>query len=158
TNRQIDFTRLHAINHVGKAYRVRGPLNAPRPPQGWPVLVQAGSSDDGREFAARFGELIFTVQQSLETAQLFYADVKARAAGCGRNPDHVKILPGLCPFIGSTEGEASRLHAELDDLAIPAEGPINWRSINFVGVDLSNLPPDEPLPIELLPTAEEFEG
>lgn len=157
-NRQWDNSRIHAIDHAGAAYRVKGPLNSPRSPQGWPLLVQAGSSDDGRDFAARFAEAVFTVQQTIEDAQRFYGDVKARAASFGRAPSTVKILPGLCPFIGSTEAEAQRLQAELDDLAVPPEGPVNLAGMQFIGVDLSGFPLDEPLPVHLLPSETEFQG
>ena len=94
--------KIHAINHVGPHFKVRGPLNTPRTPQGRPVYVQAGASDDGRAFAAQYAEAIFTAHQTLANAQAFYADIKARAAGLGRDPAHVVILPGISPYIGST--------------------------------------------------------
>ncbi|HEY3059326.1 MAG TPA: LLM class flavin-dependent oxidoreductase [Chloroflexota bacterium] len=157
-NRQVDFDKVHAIDHAGVAYRVRGPLNSPRTPQGWPLLVQAGSSEDGKDFAARFAEAIFTVQQTVDEAKRFSADVKARAASFGRDPSTVKILPGLCFFIGSTESEAKRVQSELDDLAVPADGPVNLGALQFIGVDLSGFPLDEPLPFHLLPSESEFQG
>ncbi|MFX7883249.1 LLM class flavin-dependent oxidoreductase, partial [Acinetobacter baumannii] len=81
-------------------------LNTPRSPQGRPVYIQAGSSEDGRSFAAQWAEAIFTAHQTVESAQSFYGDIKKQAAAFGRNPEHVKILPGISPFIGSTEVEA----------------------------------------------------
>jgi alkanesulfonate monooxygenase SsuD/methylene tetrahydromethanopterin reductase-like flavin-dependent oxidoreductase (luciferase family) len=84
---------LRAIDHIGKHLRVRGPLNIPRTPQGRPVYVQAGASDDGRSFASQYAEAIFTAHQTLANAQEFYGDIKSRAAALGRRPDHLKILP-----------------------------------------------------------------
>ena len=103
-----DSDKVHRIDHAGKHYRVRGPLNTARSPQGRPVYVQAGSSEDGRGFAAQFAEAIFTAHQTIESARAFYADIKTRARQLGRNPDHIRILPGISPFIGSTQAEADR--------------------------------------------------
>ena len=100
--------KRHVLDHTGKYFSVRGPLNVPRSPQGYPLLVQAGSSDTGRAFAAEFGEAIFSAQLTLGESQEFYADIKQRAARAGRNPDHVKILPGLSFMVGRTEAEARR--------------------------------------------------
>jgi len=98
-----DRNKIHEINYVGRHLRVRGPFNAPRTPQGYPVLVQAGASNDGRAFAGQYAEAIFTAHQRLSDAQAFYTDIKSRAAQFGRNSDHVKILPGISPFIGDRE-------------------------------------------------------
>ena len=136
--------RIRAINHEGTYYRVAGPLNLPRPPQGRPVLVQAGSSDTGRDFAARHGEAIFTAQLEKETAQEFYADLKSRAAAQGRTADEIIILPGLSPLIASTEAEATRMSEELGALADPEVGRRRI-SARFGGYDFSHLPLDEPL-------------
>jgi FMN-dependent oxidoreductase (nitrilotriacetate monooxygenase family) len=92
-----DTDRIHPASHDGEFYRVRGALNLPRSPQGRPVYVQAGSSEDGRGFAARYAEAIFTAHQTLESARSFYSDIKRRVAATGRNPAHVKILPGIVP-------------------------------------------------------------
>jgi FMN-dependent oxidoreductase (nitrilotriacetate monooxygenase family) len=108
-----DTARVHAIDHEGEHFSVAGPLGIPRAPQGRPVLVQAGSSESGRNFAARVAEAIFTAQQTLADGQDFYADLKRRAAAAGRDPDALKILPGISPMIGSTEEEARRLSDEL---------------------------------------------
>ncbi|GAA1762200.1 LLM class flavin-dependent oxidoreductase [Luedemannella helvata] len=156
--RPVDGDKVHELNHVGAHFQVRGPLNAPRPPQGHPLLVQAGSSEDGKDFAAHWAEAIFTAQQTIEDARAFYADVKARVAAAGRDPDAVKILPGLSPFIGSTEAEAHAVQSELDDLAVPTDGvPTQvWRQLGTV--DLTQFPLDEPVPLHLLPDETDVQG
>ena len=114
-----DPSRIHPVDFAGEYFQVRGPLNVPRSPQGRPLLVQAGSSQDGRDFAARYAEAVFTAQQTLDEAQSFYADLKARARRFGRDPALVKIMPGLVPVIGSTEAEARALEDELEELIVP---------------------------------------
>ena len=158
TGRRYDLSKVHTIDHIGPAFRVRGPLNAARSPQGWPVLVQAGSSHDGMEFAARFAEAIFTAQLTLEDAQAFYTGIKSRAAAVGRDPTSVKILPGLCAYLGSTDAEARGARAELDDLAVPPMGPIGNALLQFGGLDLTEFPPDEPIPFHLLPDEAQVQG
>lgn len=101
-----DINKLHAINHQGQYFSVKGPLNVPRTPQGQPVLVQAGSSEAGKNLGAQHADIIFTSQTTLDSALDFYQDMKTRAAGFGRNPQHIKIMPGLCTVIGGTEAEA----------------------------------------------------
>ncbi len=135
---------LRAVNHQGPHYEVAGPLNLPRGPQGRPVFVQAGSSDTGRRFAARYAEAVFTAQMEKATAKDFYADLKALAADEGRAPDQVLILPGLSPVIGSTEAEARRIARELNDLSNPEVGRKRL-SGRFGGHDFSHLKLDEPL-------------
>src|SRR5581483_5221252 len=105
--------------HVGRFYKVAGALNVPRPPQGHPLLVQAGSSEHGKDFAARYAEAVFTAHQTLAEAQAFYADLKRRTLALGRDPDTVKILPGIVPILGSTVEEARALEAELERLIRP---------------------------------------
>lgn len=114
-----DDDKLYPPRHVGRHFKVAGPLNVPRSPQGYPLLVQAGSSDDGKQLAARFAEAVFTAQQTLAEGQAFYRDLKARAATLGRDPDGVKVLPGLVPVIGDTEEEALRRERELEQLIKP---------------------------------------
>src|SRR5271167_865354 len=109
--------RIRPINHRGDFYQVAGPLNIPRCPQGRPVLVQAGSSDTGRRFAARHADAVFTAHLDKGSAREFYADLKSLAAAEGKSPDEILILPGLNAAIGSTEAEAKRLAREIDDLA-----------------------------------------
>src|SRR5579862_7142781 len=136
--------RIRPINHRGDFYCVAGPLNLPRCPQGRPVLVQAGSSDTGRRFAARHAEAVFTAHMEKATAQAFYADLKALVAAEGRQPDEVLILPGLSPMIASTEAEAQRLARELNELSDPEVGRKRL-SGRFGGHDFSHLPLDRPL-------------
>jgi FMN-dependent oxidoreductase (nitrilotriacetate monooxygenase family) len=119
-------------------------LNVPPTPQRHPLLVQAGSSEDGREFAARFAEAVFTAQQTLADGQAFYAELKQRIAAFGRNPALVKILPGIVPVIGSTESEALKREAELAELQVPAYGLRQLSSLLGVEIDESYL--DKPLP------------
>ncbi len=141
---------IRALNHAGAHYHVAGPLNVPRGPQGRPVFVQAGSSDTGRRFAARYAEAIFTAQMEKATAKEFYADVKALARDEGRVPEQVLILPGLSPVIGSTEAEAQRIARELNDLSDPEVGRKRL-SGRFGGHDFSHLKLDEPLSPEDFP-------
>ena len=112
--RYADPKRVKPINHVGPHYQVAGPLNLPRSPQGRPVLVQAGSSDTGRRFAARHAEAVFTAHLEKATAKEFYADLKSLVGEFGRRPEDVLILPGFSPIIGSTEAEAQRYADELN--------------------------------------------
>ena len=142
--------RIRPINHRGDFYSVAGPLNMPRCPQGRPVLVQAGSSDTGRRFAARHADAVFTAQMAKEAAQEFYADLKRLAAEGGRSPEHILILPGLSPMIASTEAEAQRLAREANELTDPEVGRKRL-SGRFGGYDFSDLPLDRPLVPEDFP-------
>ncbi len=150
-----DQSRVAPIDHVGHTFRVRGPLNLPRSPQGHPLIVQAGSSEDGRGFAARYAEAVFTAHQRLSDAQDFYADLKRRAARSGRNPAGVKILPGIVPIIGSTETEARDLERQLDDLIKPEYARAQLATT--LRVSPSDLPLDRELPADL-PAEDEIEG
>jgi FMN-dependent oxidoreductase (nitrilotriacetate monooxygenase family) len=147
--------KVHPIEHKGRFFSVRGPLNLPRSPQGHPLLVQAGSSEDGRDFAARHAEAVFTAQQTLADGQAFYADLKRRATRAGRDPDGVKILPGLVPVIGSTEAEAQELDKELDRLILAEQA--RDRLARRFGLEPDELPLDQPLPDDL-PAEDEIEG
>ena len=150
-----DNDKVRPIDHVGTHFRVQGPLNLPRSPQGHPLIVQAGSSDDGRAFASRYAEAVFTAHQTVDDARTFYADLKARAAALGRDPDGLKILPGIVPVIGSTEAEALRLEAELDELIRPEYAVAQLaRTLRLSPEDL---PLDRELP-EDLPAEDEIEG
>jgi FMN-dependent oxidoreductase (nitrilotriacetate monooxygenase family) len=143
-----DTDLIHRIDHEGRHFAVRGPLNLPRSPQGRPVYVQAGSSEDGRSFAARYAEAIFTAHQTLDSAQRFYSDIKTRARHLGRNADKLKVLPGISPFLGSTTAEAQALHEELNDLTQPDYSlDVLWR---LTGLDLSAHDLDGPFPQHLL--------
>jgi FMN-dependent oxidoreductase (nitrilotriacetate monooxygenase family) len=141
---------IRPIDHDGAHYKVTGPLNIPRSPQGRPVFVQAGSSETGRRFAARHAEAVFTAQMEKATAQAFYADLKALVVAEGRSPDQALILPGLSPVIGSTEAEAQRIARELNELTDPEVGR-NRLSGRFGGHDFSHLPLDRPLVPEDFP-------
>jgi len=149
--------RIRSINHRGDFYEVAGPLNMPRCPQGRPVLVQAGSSETGRRFAARHADAIFTAHMARATAQEFYADLKRLAAAEGREPEHVLILPGLSPMIAGTEGEAQRLAREVTDLTDPEVGRKRL-SGRFGGHDFSHLPLDRPLSPQDFPPPESVEA
>jgi FMN-dependent oxidoreductase (nitrilotriacetate monooxygenase family) len=150
--------RVHTIGYVGQELRVRGPLNVPRPPQGQPVLVQAGSSPAGRTFAARWAEVVFTAAQTLPDAQGFYADIRARVAAIGREPDLVKVLPGISPFLGSTEVEARGFQDQLDEIAVPTDTVDTQVWPQLGGLDLSRYAMDAPVPLHLLPDAEQVQG
>ncbi|WP_460796269.1 LLM class flavin-dependent oxidoreductase [Microbacterium sp. GXF0217] len=147
--------RVHAIGHRGEHFRVEGPLNSPRSPQGHPLLVQAGSSESGREFAARWAEAIFTATPTIEEAQEFYADIKRRAIANGRDPEQIKVLPGLVPIIADTEAEARELEAELDRLIAPEFARDQLEKV--LKLAPGSLQLDEPLP-EDLPSEDEIEG
>src|SRR5690242_15055491 len=108
----FDPVKLHVLNHKGPHLSVRGPLNIARPPQGWPVIVQAGASDAGRQLAAETAEVVFASGSTLAVGQRFYADVKARAEKAGRDRDHLKILPGAFVVVGDTVEEARAKRAK----------------------------------------------
>lgn len=118
----VDADRIHAIDHEGPYFSVRGPLEVPRSPQGRPVLFEAGSSEPGKNLSARYADAIFTAQPDYENAKAFYQDVKSRAKAFGRDPEHVLILPGLSFFIGGTEEQAHALRNEFEDLTLPTYG------------------------------------
>jgi FMN-dependent oxidoreductase (nitrilotriacetate monooxygenase family) len=141
---------IRPIEHDGPHYKVLGPLNLPRGPQGRPVFVQAGSSETGRRFAARHAEAVFTAQMEKATAKAFYADLKSLAKQVDRDPTRVLILPGLSPVIGATEEEAARLAHELNELSNPEVG-LKRLSNRFGGHDFSHLSLDKILVPEDFP-------
>ena len=140
----FDPSKLHVLGHKGDYLSVRGPLNIARPVQGWPVIVQAGASEAGRQLAAETAEAVFTAQSSISVARAFYADVKGRAEKAGRSQDHLKILPGCFVVIGDTVEEARAKRAKLDSLVHYANA-IGSLSI-ALGHDASKFDPDGPLP------------
>jgi FMN-dependent oxidoreductase (nitrilotriacetate monooxygenase family) len=140
-----DTDKVHRIAHAGAHFSVQGPLNTPRIPQGRPLLVQAGSSPDGRAFAARYAEAVFTAQQTLAEARDFATVLKDATVAAGRDPDQIKILPGIVPIIGSTEAEAARLSDEFEDLIVTDYALAQLSQ--FLTVDLSGYPLDGPLPV-----------
>jgi alkanesulfonate monooxygenase len=140
----MDPSRMHVLNHKGKYLSVRGPLNIARPIQGWPVIVQAGASEPGKQLAAETAELVFAAGGSLQAAKAFYADVKARVEKVGRDRDHLKILPGAFVVVGDSEQEAK------DKLAV-LDGRVHWESgiaslSIALGTDASKFDLDGPLP------------
>ncbi|MGH6745046.1 LLM class flavin-dependent oxidoreductase [Novosphingobium sp.] len=141
----LDPAKLHELNHKGEFLSVKGPLNISRSPQGQPVIFQAGSSEDGRNFAARHAEAIFTHQEDLAEGQAFYADVKARARGFGRDPEQLLVLPGGRPVVGSTEQEAERLYGELAGL-VSLENALRALGRSFNDHNFSVYDPDGPFP------------
>jgi len=143
--RYFDPAKRHVLDHRGEFFNVRGPLNVERSPQGRPVVVQAGSSEAGKALAARTAEVIFTAQQTLEDAVAFYADVKGRLAQYGRDPDDLKIMPGVMPIVGATEQEAQDKFAALQALIDPAVGLALVSGLTG-GFDLSDYPLDGPIP------------
>ncbi|MGW7262935.1 LLM class flavin-dependent oxidoreductase [Streptomyces sp. NPDC054842] len=144
-----DARKIHPPRHQGTYFSVEGALNVPRSPQGYPLLVQAGSSENGRRFAARYAEAVFTAQQTLGDAQAFYADLKSRTERAGRDRDHVKILPGIVPVIGSTEAEARRHEAVLEDHIVYEHGLD--RLAHLLRVEPGTLELDALLPADLPP-------
>lgn len=147
-NRFFDPDKLHRVAHQGAHYSVQGSLQAPRSPQGYPVLVQAGSSDDGQDLAAATAELVFTAQQTVEDARAFYAGLKGRLAAYGRTTDQLKILPGISPFVGQSEQEAQEKFEQLQSLIDPVLG-VGLLSAFLGNVDLSAYPIDGPFPLDL---------
>ena len=140
----FDPNKLHVLEHKGRYLSVHGPLNIARPLQGWPVIVQAGASDAGRQLAAETAEVVFAAGSNLGGAQRFYADVKGRAERAGRNPDHLKILPGALVIVADTVEEARAKRARLDGL-VHYDSAIASLSI-ALGQDASGFDPEGPLP------------
>jgi len=141
----VDASKMHVLGHEGEFYHVKGPLNITRPPQGYPVFMQAGASDTGVSFAAAVAEVVFTVQQNKDVAVAFAHRLKDAAQQCGRDPAHLKVMPGICPIVGSTNAEAKAKLAELGALTDPAYAMkvLSER----MGQDLSSYPLDGPVPV-----------
>lgn len=140
----FDATKVASINHTGTYFSVKGPLNVSRPPQGHPVTIQAGSSPAGQDCAAKHAEIVFTVQQDLTEAKIFYAGLKSRVAAAGRDPEHCKVMPGLFPVIGETHEEA---HAKLERLMSYVDPQVALGTISTrFAHDVSRYPLDGPLP------------
>ncbi|HEX3983639.1 MAG TPA: NtaA/DmoA family FMN-dependent monooxygenase, partial [Acidisoma sp.] len=135
---------IHPIDWQGRFFSVRGPLNMPRPPQGHPVIIQAGASAEGLDFASGTADVIFCVERSVDSAQAFYADVQARAMAAGRAENVIRVLPGLSPVIGRTRAEAEAKDRALCDL-VPEALALSYLS-DLVQHDLSAYPAEGPLP------------
>ncbi len=140
-----DLSKLHPINHKGAHYQVKGPMNIARVPQGYPVLVQAGASASGIDFAAKYAEVVFTVQEDLEATKAFGAKVRAMVAKAGRDPASVKIIPGICPIIAETAEKAREKLAEICALADP-EAAMGMLSERMDLPELHHMPLDGPVP------------
>lgn len=138
-----DPTKVHHVNHEGQWYKSKGPLTVPRSPQGRPAIMQAGSSNRGKEFAARWAEIIFEIDPTPEGRKAYYNDVKSRAVKYGRNPDDVKIFPAIIPFIGETEAIAREKQAFHNELADPISGLITLSS--HMDYDFSQHELDQPV-------------
>lgn len=140
----FDPDKMRRIDHKGEHLSVRGPLNIARPPQGWPVIVQAGASEPGRQLAAETAEVVFAAHGTLAAGQAFYADVKGRMEKIGRDPDHLKILPGVLTVVGDSVEEAREKRALLDSF-VHYDSAIASLSI-ALGHDATGFDPDAPLP------------
>ncbi|CAB3814608.1 Nitrilotriacetate monooxygenase component A [Achromobacter dolens] len=140
----FDPARLRTLDHRGEHLSVRGPLHIARPVQGWPVIVQAGASEPGRQLAAETAEVVFAASATLEDGRRFYADVKGRMDALGRDRDHLKILPGVLVVVGETDDQARAIRARLDSL-VHYESAIASLSV-ALGCDASRFDPDAPLP------------
>ena len=140
----FDPERLHTLDHKGEYFSVRGPLNIGRPVQGHPVIVQAGASEAGRQLAAETAEAIFASARTLEDGQAFYKDIKARMTTLGRDPDHLKVLPGCLVVVGDTVDEARQKRSLLDS-QVHYESAVASLSI-ALGTDARKFDPDGPLP------------
>jgi FMN-dependent oxidoreductase (nitrilotriacetate monooxygenase family) len=137
--------KLHVLNHKGKYFSVKGPLSVARPPQGHPVIIQAGGSVPSKELSARVADVMFMSQSDLGEAKAFYQDVKGRVEKFGRKPDDLKLMPGAFIFVGRSEAEANERFEELEAM-VPIEVAMARLSQNLGGVDLSGYPLDGPMP------------
>jgi FMN-dependent oxidoreductase (nitrilotriacetate monooxygenase family) len=153
--RFADAQKVHRVDHDGAHFQIRGPLNVPRSPQGRPVLFQAGSSEGGKALGARWADAIFTTQTTLEDGITFYREMKGRARGYGRDPDQIKIMPGLSTVIGSTEEEARRRCDELDSYL--GEDGLLAQIAARLGVPVATLDPDVELPWDRIGPSSTFE-
>lgn len=140
---------VHPIDHDGAYYRVMGELPIPRSPQGRPVIVQAGQSPEGLAFAARHAEIVFTAQTELGSAQAFYAELKERAAAEGRDPERIRVLPGVTPIVAPTTEQARGIATSLGGYADVESGRAELSAAFHL--DLAGLDPDLPVPIERMP-------
>jgi FMN-dependent oxidoreductase (nitrilotriacetate monooxygenase family) len=147
---------VHDINHVGKYFSVRGPMPFPRSRQGRPVIFQAGSSPRGRDQAAKYADAVFTAQHLLESARDFRLDMRNRAEAYGRDPDEIKILPGMSLVLGATEEQAWERKRLLDEIL--GTGPNLAKLAKRTGVPVDSLDLDKPFPVDRLGPDEAFTG
>lgn len=141
----FDPSKLHTLNHKGEHFSVQGPLNVARSKQGHPVVFQAGSSESGKDLAARSADAVYTGHETLEEAKEFYRDVKARAVAYGRKVEDILIFPGIGPIVGRTEEEAERKYQEMAEL-VSIDQALNYLGRYFDHYDFSQFPLDEPFP------------
>jgi FMN-dependent oxidoreductase (nitrilotriacetate monooxygenase family) len=141
----FDSAKLHTLHHKGKHFAVQGPLNVARSKQGYPVVFQAGSSDSGKDLAARSADAVYTGHETFEQARAFYQDVKSRAAAYGRQADEILIFPGIGPIVGRTEVEAESKYQEIAEL-VTIEQALNYLGRYFEHYDFSQHPLDELFP------------
>jgi FMN-dependent oxidoreductase (nitrilotriacetate monooxygenase family) len=144
TGRYIDADKVRPLNHHGRFFKVRGPLNMARCPQGRPVIIQAGGSPSGLELAARTADVVFSVVQELAPAKIAYADLKGRMAKYGRSPDEIAVLPGVMPIVGDSDAEAREKLAKLQSWITPTNAKTLVAS--RIGYDVSDYPLDGPVP------------
>jgi FMN-dependent oxidoreductase (nitrilotriacetate monooxygenase family) len=149
--RYFDEAKMHVLNHQGLFFKVRGPLNVAGMPQGHPVIVQAGASEQGRELGAATADVIYAIHSSLDSARSYYTDVKGRMARYGREPDDLKIMPAFCPVVGRTRAEAQAKYDQLQALIDPLAG---LGSLYSSFGDLSSYPLDDPVPDNVLGSQE----
>ncbi|BCH29903.1 putative monooxygenase YxeK [Mesorhizobium sp. L-8-10] len=148
----FDAEKLHTLNFSGEHFSVKGPLNIARPPQGHPVIIQAGGSAPGRDLAARTADVVFSAEPEIDAGRAFYKDVKDRAVAYGRDADDVKILVALMPIVGRTRSEADDILADLQERIHPDVGR-EIMSYDLGGIDLSDVADDDVFPMEKVPTS-----
>jgi len=144
SGRYVDPHKIHKLDHVGKWFKVRGPVTIPRSPQGRPLIVQAGQSDSGRDTAAEVADIVFAVQQDRDSSRTYRDDLLKRVVDHGRGADQVKILPGMVAVTGETRAQAEDKYARLQDLISESLGLTMLSSA--IGIDLSQYPIDGPMP------------
>ena len=145
-----DPAHVHIDKFEGDVFQVTGPVNMPRAPQGRPIFAQAGTSESGKNLAAAYADMVYALSPTLEEALDYYNDLKARAVKAGRNPDHIKVLPGCSPVIGETEAEARSMHKQLNDLINFEVGVMQLQEL-LPGVNLARYDLDEAVPAEDFP-------
>lgn len=145
----LDPKKQHPVDHDGEFYRIHGALNIERTPQGQPVIIQAGQSEDGREFSAQVADIVFSSTPTFDRAQAFYRDMKSRLPKFGRTAQDLKVLPGISPIVGETLEEAERKYEYLQSLVHPE---VRRQFLaEDLEADLSGLPMDQPIPEERIP-------
>lgn len=145
TGQFFDRNKVHVLNHKGRFFSVEGPLNIERSSQGQPVIFQAGSSEAGKNLAAKEADAVFTNAETLEQAQAFYKDVKLRAEANGRSRDEILIFPGIHPIVGATIEEAEEKYEAIQNL-VSIEEALDYLGRYFDHFDFSVFPLDEPFP------------